>query len=156
MTFPPEDKRPRWLTGLQKSIIIETAVILSVRAALECAPCAACRPWEECLDRAPSTWAPNHIAETVSRRPRSPKPRKTKTRSGAKWLFNVEKHPGIRFTAAGPYLATKSERFSSRSRVLPAVLFICSKGGLETGLPCPISSVVFLLLPGFSMLLVGE
>lgn len=76
-------------------------MILSVRAALECAPCAACRPWEECLDRAPSTWAPNHIAETVSRRPRSPKPRKTKTRSGAKWLFNLEKDSGIQFTASG-------------------------------------------------------
>lgn len=66
-------------------------MISSGRAAQECVVRRrACRPGEECLGHAPSPRASNHVTETVSRRPRSPKRRKTKPVRGAKLPFNVE------------------------------------------------------------------
>lgn len=93
-----------------------------------------------------SSRASNHVAEPVSRRPRSPKRRKTKRRRGAKVPFNGRTRPGIRFDASEPDIAADCRRFSAFCRLFPAVLFMCSKGRLETVVPCPISSVVFLLL----------
>lgn len=130
--------------------------IWAARAAQECTSWCASRPRKECYDHAPHSWASNRVAETVSRRPRSPKPRKTKHRRRAKQIFSTQLQPGIRPVACelGPDSLTR--QVSSRSGVFPLLLFICSKGGLETDLSCPISSVVFLHSPGFSMLLVRE
>lgn len=103
--------------------------IWAARAAQECTSWCASRPRKECYDHAPHSWASNRVAETVSRRPRSPKPRKTKHRRRAKQIFSTQLQPGIRPVACelGPDSLTR--QVSSRSGVFPLLLFICSKGG---------------------------
>lgn len=108
-------------------------------------------PWPR-----PSSRPTNQVAETVSRRPRSPNRRKTKPRITTKLVFYILVRVRIHFFAPKPTLVTDIRCFSSLFQAFWAMLFICSKGGLETAIPCPISSVVFLLSPGFSMLLVQK
>lgn len=109
-------------------------------------------PWPRPSSSPPS----NQRAATVSRRPRSPNRRKTKPRITTKLVFYTQLGTGTRFLASKSAPAADSRRFPSLFTAFRAMLFIYSKGGLETALPCPISSVVFLPSPGFSMLLVQK
>lgn len=109
-------------------------------------------PWP----RLPSSLVSNQGAGTVSRRPRSPNRRKTKPGITTKLSFYTQLRTRIRFSALDLPYAIDPRCFPSLLVASRAMLFICSNGGLETALPCPISSVVFLLSPGFSMLLLQK
>lgn len=114
-----------------------------------CSLCGARRLWPRPL----FIWT-NQRAETVSTRPQRPIRGKTKPRITSKLTFHSEPPPQSAFLAQTLHAHSIAAAFR---RSLWAsgrcCLSVVRGGGLETAIACPISSLVFLLSPGFSMLL---